>query len=151
MARQRMHVLRYGNTNTSPNMLSSGERDRQLEWDERDNPRGSKHARISGYDYDNVNVHENRKPQPDDVDRQAVKKAFLMFVKMIYEDANLKKRYLDTRRNEPPLQCIACVRFVVSYYKSSFIIPYFSPDLVNSWVIQCTHWFREVPRLDMAL
>lgn len=109
-------MLQYGN----PNLLPSGERDRHFGRDERDNSRGSKHGRISGYGYDDL--HGNRKAQPDDVDRRAVKKAFLKYVKMIYEDANLKKRYLDTRRNAPPLHCIACGRFVISYYRSLLLL-----------------------------
>lgn len=108
LARQRMHVLQYGNPNAIPNSLPSG----HLGGDERDNPRGSKHARISGDGYDDM--RGNRNLQPDDVDRRAVKKAFLKFVKMIYEDAELKKRYEDTRRNGP-LHCNACGRFVISH------------------------------------
>uniref|UniRef100_A0A6V7QZC1 Uncharacterized protein n=1 Tax=Ananas comosus var. bracteatus TaxID=296719 RepID=A0A6V7QZC1_ANACO len=57
---------------------------------------------------------------PLDVDKQALKRAFLKFSKTINESFSQKKNYLENGKNEP-LKCIACGRFAY-VWKFSFYL-----------------------------
>ncbi|KAJ3673578.1 hypothetical protein LUZ60_005570 [Juncus effusus] len=96
LARQRMHVLQYGN----PNL---GERNRE---------RVSKQARIGEHDRTDSSSNNNRRLF--DVNKKAVRKSFLKFIRMIYENTDLKKKYMENGRSGP-LHCFACARASKEY------------------------------------
>lgn len=48
----------------------------------------------------------------NEVDQAALKKAFLHFVKLVFENANQKRKYLADGK-QGSLQCVACGRFVI--------------------------------------
>lgn len=97
--RQRQHVLQYGNPNGFPGGPSGpggmgGMAGTSSGFGVDDGRSSSKQMRIGG-EYD--------------VDQQALKKAFLRFVKLIYENPTQKVNYLENGKLGP-LQCIACGR-----------------------------------------
>ncbi|GAB4843374.1 hypothetical protein Ancab_013340 [Ancistrocladus abbreviatus] len=103
LARQRQQLLQYANVGAN-----SGERSGLLPGTSSpfmrdDEFRSSKYIRISGPGgYDNVGVKQ-------DVEPVALKKAFLYFAKLVNENANQRKNYLENGKIGP-LQCIACGR-----------------------------------------
>ncbi|CAK9154384.1 unnamed protein product [Ilex paraguariensis] len=94
--RQRQQLLQYANMGleigpgTSGGYMGRG-----------DEMRAPKYMRTG----DNTGLKHN------EVDQSALKKAFLNFVKVIYENVNQKKNYLADGK-QGPLQCVAC-RFVI--------------------------------------
>ncbi|GMH08432.1 hypothetical protein Nepgr_010272 [Nepenthes gracilis] len=101
LARKRQQLLQYANVGANlgegnsflPGTSSPFRRDEEF--------RSSKYVRTGG-GYDNVGLKL-------DVDPAALKKAFLHFVKLINENANQRKNYLENGKHGP-LQCIACGR-----------------------------------------
>ncbi|KAK4355599.1 hypothetical protein RND71_024570 [Anisodus tanguticus] len=65
----------------------------------------------------------------NEVDQSALKKSFLLMVKLIYDNANLKRSYLADGK-QGRLQCLACNRyhyellFLVSVTEMAFLKPY---------------------------
>lgn len=122
LARQRQHLLQYGNAGSmNPNRYPVGGLDERGEFmagpsNNRDVGRGdefraAKFMRVGGgYENfrggsDNVGLNKH-----NDVDQSALKKAFLHFVKVLNENPSQKKNYLENGK-QAPLQCIACGRF----------------------------------------
>ncbi|XP_047330405.1 uncharacterized protein LOC124933994 [Impatiens glandulifera] len=65
--------------------------------------RASKYMRVSTGSSETVGLRHN------DVDQEALKKAFLHFLKSINENAGLKKNYLENGK-QGPIQCVVCGR-----------------------------------------
>ena len=69
--------------------------------------RAAKYMRVGG-GFENNNLGFNNKHL--EVDQNVLKKAFLHFVKAVFENAALKKNYLEDGK-QGRLQCLACGRF----------------------------------------
>lgn len=96
LARQRMHLLQYGNAGASLGTGTSSPFAREDEF------RASKHMRIGGGGFDNIVVMRQ------EID-PAVMKAFLHFAKLINDNANQRRNYLENGKHGP-VQCLACGR-----------------------------------------
>lgn len=121
-ARQRQQLLQYGNQSSNPNgyPLGMGERGEFLAGTS--NPflrdeelRSSKHMRMGG-GYESLVSRQgggvggdNAGLKHHDVDHNALKKAFVRFAKLLNENANQRKSYLEDGK-QGPLQCVACGR-----------------------------------------
>ncbi|KAF5198672.1 Rna recognition motif xs domain protein [Thalictrum thalictroides] len=118
-ARQRQQLLQYGNPNLNPSGFPAGSSDRTGHMAGTSSPfhrdhmepgrglddmRASKHMKFGG-DYD----LSSGRNVASDVDQQALKKAFLRYVKLINENALQKTNYLENGK-KGPLQCLACSR-----------------------------------------
>ncbi|PIA31766.1 hypothetical protein AQUCO_04900213v1 [Aquilegia coerulea] len=118
-ARQRQQLLQYGNPNLNPNGFPAGSSDRAPHMAGTSSPfhrdhiepgrglddmRVSKHMRFGG-DYD----LSSGRNIVSDVDQQALKKAFLRYVKLINENTSQKTNFLENGK-KGPLQCLACSR-----------------------------------------
>ncbi|OAY82286.1 hypothetical protein ACMD2_06259 [Ananas comosus] len=107
LAWSRRHVLLYGGAGGNPPGLPPGV------GGERDDLRSSKHAKLGAGGYEGLPSRSARVDDapavPLDVDKQALKRAFLKFSKTINESFSQKKNYLENGKNEP-LKCIACGR-----------------------------------------
>ncbi|KAF9604985.1 hypothetical protein IFM89_011678 [Coptis chinensis] len=111
-ARQRQQLLQYGNQNgLAAGTSSPFSRDI-------DDIRGGKHMRIGGGDYSLSSGHgmvtsaaaeSSSTFKHHDVDPQALKKAFLRFVKLLNENVALRANYFENGK-QGPLQCLACTR-----------------------------------------
>ncbi|KAL6971548.1 hypothetical protein U1Q18_031227 [Sarracenia purpurea var. burkii] len=127
-ARQRQHLLQYGNAGANPNryQIDSVERPEfiagtsnpyprdAMDIGRGDELRASKYMRIGG-GFENLQGRQagvegdNGGLKHNDVDQSALKKAFLHFLKLINENASQKKNYLENGK-QAPLQCVACGR-----------------------------------------
>ncbi|KAI4317829.1 hypothetical protein L6164_025665 [Bauhinia variegata] len=123
--RQKRQLLHYANPNGFPrgpggdrdefSVGTSGPIKRELLDPSRDAElRASKYMRVGGI-YDNVGfrqsgvVGDNMPHKHLEVDQNALKKAFLHFIKLINENALQKKNYLEDGK-QGRLRCIACSR-----------------------------------------
>ncbi|XP_072986121.1 uncharacterized protein [Typha latifolia] len=109
----RQHVMQYGNSSANPNRFPLGPGGSPFRHGDRDDVRLSKQAKLGGEDYEDFpsrrRRHDDLPPVQVDVDRQALKRAFLRLSKTINESSNQKKNYLENGKNGP-LQCIVCGR-----------------------------------------
>lgn len=92
--RQRQQLLQFGGANVGPGPGPSG-------GFRGDDMRATKFMRMD--------ERNGGRIKHSDVDQGALKKAFLHFVKVIYENGNQKKRYMDDGK-QGSLRCLACQR-----------------------------------------
>lgn len=118
LARHRQQLLHYGNVGSNPNGYALGAGDRgeflagtSSPFGRGDDMRSSKYMRLGG-GYDSLHLRqggENVSLKHRDVDQKALKDAFLRFVKLVNENTNQRKNYLEDGK-QGPLQCVACDR-----------------------------------------
>lgn len=99
IARQRQQLLQYGNAGLNSNVIAGT----SSVYGREDAMRGVKYMRGEEVE---CNVGRNKY---NEVDQEAVKKAFFRFVKLVYEDVEKKKKYLVDGK-EGPVKCVACSR-----------------------------------------
>ncbi|KAK9288370.1 hypothetical protein L1049_016824 [Liquidambar formosana] len=121
-ARQRQQLLQYGNASSNPNAYSLGASDRgeffagtSSPFGRGDESRSSKYLRM-GMGYENFPPRQgggiggnNVSLKHNDVDQNALKKAFLRFVKLVNENVTQRNSYLEDGK-QGHLQCVACGR-----------------------------------------
>lgn len=124
-ARQRQQLLQYGNPSLNPNGYPlGGDRSEYLAGPSSpfrrgvmdpirgDELRSSKYMRIGG-GYEGFSrqggVGDNVGLKHHNVDQNALKKAFIQFVKLINESASQRRLYLEDGK-QGPLRCLACGR-----------------------------------------
>lgn len=108
--RQRQQLLQYGNVDGNSNRMpgTSGVHV----------GRGGEEVRVAKLiRTDEGNVGGQKHHEVD----QALKKAFLHFVKLIFENANQRKKYLANGK-QGSLQCLACGRFAIRMTLIFFIL-----------------------------
>lgn len=125
-ARQRQQLLQYGNPSLNPNGYPLGGDRREylagpsspFRRDVKDPIRGdemrsSKYMRIGGV-YEGFSrqggVVDTVGLKHHNVDQNALRKAFIQFVKLINESASQRRLYLEDGK-QGPLRCLACGRF----------------------------------------